>query len=92
LCALKLAGWWEDLGTPLSVVPRLPVDTTVFLFFLLESRDVLSSRSAGEGCIVERAFIEANSSCMGMMVMEETCKQERKVPVTPPFVVSNSFY
>jgi hypothetical protein len=52
---------------------------------------VLSSfRSAGEGCIVERAFIKANSSCLSMMLRQETCKKERKVPVTPPVVASNT--
>jgi hypothetical protein len=58
---------------------------------LLEARAVLISfRSAGEGCVVEIAFIKANSSCLSMMLQQETCKKGRKVPVTPPVVVSNT--
>jgi len=59
--------------------------------FLLEARAVLISfRSAGEGCTVQRAFIKATSSCLSMMLRQETCKKERKVPVTPPVVSSNT--
>jgi hypothetical protein len=55
------------------VVPRLPAVTTDFLFFLLVARAVRSSfSSAGEGCMVERAFIKANSSCLSMMLRQET--------------------
>jgi len=32
LPAFRLGGRWEALGPPLSVVPRLSADTTVFLF------------------------------------------------------------
>jgi hypothetical protein len=77
------------LSAPLSVVPQLPSDTTVFLFFLLKARAVLISfRSTGEGCIVEIAFIKTNSSCLSMVLQQETCKKERKVPVTQPVVAS----
>jgi len=73
------------------VLLRLPAYTTVFRFFLLEARAVLSSfRSAGEGCIVERGYIKANYSCLSMMLRQETCKKERKVPVTSPVVASNT--
>jgi len=59
--------------------------------FLLEARAVLISfRSARECCIVEIAFIKANSSCLSMMLRQETCKKTRKVPVTPPVVASNT--
>jgi hypothetical protein len=86
----RLGGCWEALGAPLSVVSQLPADTTVFLFCLLIARAVLSSfRSAGEGCIVERSFIKANSSCLSMMLRQETCKKERKVSVTLPVVAYN---
>jgi len=62
-------------------------------FFLLEARAVLSSfRSAGEGCTVERAIIKATSSCLSMMLRQETCKKERKVPVTPLVVPSNTCF
>jgi len=58
---------------------------------LVKARAVLSSfRSAEEGCIVERAFINANSYCLSMMLKQETCKEERKGPVTPPVVASNT--
>jgi hypothetical protein len=43
LLALRLGGRWEALGVPVSVVPRLMADATVFLFFLLEARAFLSS-------------------------------------------------
>ena len=60
-------------------------------FFLLEARAVLSSfRSAGEGCTVERAIIKATSSCLSMMLRQETCKKERNGPVTLPVVASNT--
>jgi len=36
LPAFMLGGRWDALGPPPSVFPRLPEDTTVFLFFLLE--------------------------------------------------------
>jgi hypothetical protein len=59
------------------VVPRLPPDTTVFIFFLLEARAVLSPfRRAGEGCRVEISFIKANSSCLSMMLRQGTCKRK----------------
>jgi negative regulator of replication initiation len=85
-----IEGCWEALGPPLSVVPQLPADTTLFLF-LLKTRAVLSSfRRAGEGCRVEIVFIKANSSCLSMMLRRGNCKKGRKVPVTPPFVASNT--
>jgi len=88
--ALRLGGCWEALAPPLSMVPRLPADTTV-LFSLLEARAVLSSvRRAGEGCIVETAFIQANSSCLSMMLKQETCKEERNFSVIPSVVASNT--
>jgi hypothetical protein len=54
---------------------------------LLEATAVLSSfRSAGEGCILERAFVKSNSSSLSMVLRQENCKKERKIPVTPPVV------
>ena len=81
LPALRLGGRWEALSPPLSVVPRLPADTTVFLF-LLQGRAVLSSfRRAGEGCRVEIAYIKANTSCLSMMLRQGSCKKKEKFPL-----------
>jgi hypothetical protein len=59
------------------VVLRLPADTTDFLFLLNEIAVLSFLRMGGEGCRVEIAFINANSSCLSMMLRQGTCKKEK---------------
>jgi hypothetical protein len=76
LPAFTLGGRWKALGPTPSVVPWLPADTVVFLFFLRVERGVLSSfRRAQEGCSEEIAFIKANSSCLIIMLRQGSCKK-----------------
>ena len=71
--ALRLPEFWfggrlEALVLPPSLMPRLPVDTTVFIRYV---RAVLNSfRRAREGCSVEMSFIKAKSSCLSMMLRQ----------------------
>ena len=59
------------------MVPRLPANTTVFVFSYT-TRAVLSSIiRACEGCSVEINFIKFKSFCISKMLMQGTCKEEK---------------
>jgi len=53
------------------MVLRLPAGTSG-LFFLRDSAILSSLRTAGETCKVERALTNANSSCLSMMLRQDS--------------------
>jgi hypothetical protein len=66
---LRLPASWRDLDATPGVVLRIPTGTVVF--FRDDTADLSSLRRAGEGFIVDRALIKANSSCLSMTLRQE---------------------